>query len=90
LQDVLDKALHRLCKIPIKETGNDFEDMKHFEERLNIEIQIYKFVSRKLYKGNENPIKVYILMSESQYDVISNTAAFTCANVAHNTSRNSK
>jgi len=28
LQDVLAKALHRVCKIPIKETENDFEDEK--------------------------------------------------------------
>jgi len=50
MQDVLAKALHRLCKIPIKETGNDFKDVKHFEERLNIEIQIYNFESRQIYK----------------------------------------
>jgi len=87
LKGVLAKALHRLCNIPIKETGNDFEDVKHFEERLNIEIQIYKFESRQIYKGTEKQAKVYILMPESHYNVISNIAGFTCANVAHNTSR---
>ena len=86
MQDVLDKALHRLCKIPIKDTGNDFEVVKHFEEGLNTEIQIYNFESRQIYKGKENRIKVYILMSESHYDVISNIVGFTCANMAHNTS----
>ena len=29
-------------------------------------------------------------MSESHYDVISNIAGFSCADVAHNTSRDSK
>jgi len=40
----------------------DFDDVKHFE-------------SRQIYKGKENPIKVYILMFESLlYSKISNTA----------------
>ena len=58
MQDVLAKALHRLCKIPTKETGNDFQDVKHFEERLNIEIQVYNFESRQIYKGTEEQDKV--------------------------------
>jgi len=65
LQDVLAKALHRLYKISIKETGNDFQDVKHFEERLNIEIPIYNFESRQSYTGKENLIKVYILILKS-------------------------
>ena len=36
IQTVLANTLHRLCKVPIKETGNDFEDAKRFEEQLNI------------------------------------------------------
>jgi len=55
LQDVLAKALHRLRKIPIKETGNDFQNVEHFEEHLNIEIQIYNFKSRHIYKLQRNP-----------------------------------
>jgi len=90
MQDVLAKALHRLCKIPIKETGNDFQDVKHFEERLNIEIQIYNFESRQIYKGKENLIKFYILMSENHFDVISNIAGFTCANEDRSRSENHK
>jgi len=86
LQDVLAKALHRLCTISINETGNDFDDVKHIEERLNIEIQIYNFESRQIYKSKENPIKVYILMSENHFDVISNIAGFTCANEDHHKS----
>ena len=80
LQEVLAKALHRMCSIPIKETGNGFQDVKEFEEQLNIEIQVYNLEARQIYRGNENLIKVYILMSETHYGVISNIAGFTCAN----------
>jgi len=72
LQEVLGKALHRMCSIPIKETGNDFRDVKAFEEQLSIEIQVYNLEARQIYRGNENQIKVYILMSEAHYHVISN------------------
>ena len=89
-QEVLAKALHRICSIPIKQTGNDFQDVKLFEEKLNIEIQIYNLESRQIYKGSENEIKVYILMSENHYDVISNIAGFTCSNSYRNKARDSK
>ena len=36
IQEILAKAFHRICGIPIKETGNDFEDVKLFEEQLDI------------------------------------------------------
>jgi len=39
--------------------------------------------SRQIYKGIENQIKVYILMTENHYDVISNIAGFTCVNQDH-------
>ena len=79
-QQVLAEALHRMCNIPIKETGNDLQDVKLFEEKLNIEIQIYNLESRQIYKGSENQTKVYILMDENHYHVISNITGFTCAN----------
>ena len=53
LQKVLATALHRICHIEIKENGNDFQDAKAFEERLNIEIQIYDATSQKIYNGIE-------------------------------------
>jgi len=84
IQKVLAHALHRICSIPIKQTGNDLQDVKLFEEKLDIEIQIYNLESTQIYKGCENQIKVYILMSDSHYDVISNIAGFTCANEDHN------
>ena len=63
LQTVLARALHRLYKISDKPDGNDFEDAKLFEERLDIEIQIFNLESRQIYKGTDKPVKVYILMS---------------------------
>ena len=90
IQKVLAQALHRLYKIPIKEAGNDLQDLKLFEENLDIEIQIYNLESRQIYKGCENQIKVYILMAESHFDVISNIAAFTCANEDRHKSRDRK
>jgi len=72
-----------MCSIPIKETGNDFQDVKAFEEQLNIKIQVYNLEARQIYRGNENQIKVYILISEAHYHVISNIAGFTCANEDH-------
>ena len=32
IQPVLANTLHRLCKVPIKDTGNDFEDAKHLKK----------------------------------------------------------
>jgi len=89
-QEVLAKALHRLCRIPIRQSGNDLQDVKLFEQRLNIEIQIYNLESRQIYKGSESEIKVYILMTENHYDVIGNIAGFTCLNASGNKSRDSK
>jgi len=51
-----------MCSIPVKETGNDFQYVKAFEEQLNVEIQLYNLESRQIYRGNENQIKIYILM----------------------------
>ena len=43
MQKILAQVLHRICSIPIKQTGNDLQDVKLFEEKLDIEIQIYNF-----------------------------------------------
>ena len=45
---------------------------------------------RQIYRGKENPIKVYILMSEDHFDVISNINGFTCINDDRNKSEYSK
>ena len=90
IQEVLAKALHRICKVLVKKSGNDFEDVKRFEERLNIEIKIYDLESRQIYKGRESPVKVYILKSENHYDVIGNITGFTCVNHDRNKSEYSK
>jgi hypothetical protein len=65
LQDVLAEALYRIYKIPIKKEGNDFQDAKIFEEKLDIEIQIYNLESRQIYRGADKHVKVHIPMSET-------------------------
>jgi len=82
--------LHRICNIPVKQIGDDFQDVKSFEKKLDIEIQVYNFECRQIYKGSENQIKVYILMSDSHYDVITNIAGFTCLNADHYKSEHKK
>ena len=83
MQDVLAKALHRLCKIPIKSQGNDFQDAKLFEEALDISVHIYNAESRQIYKGIDRPVNINIFMSDNHYDVISNLSGFTCDNASH-------
>ena len=90
MQKILAQVLHRICSIPIKQTGNDLQDVKLFEEKLDIEIQIHNLESRQIYKGKESEIKIYILMTENHYDVISNIAGFTCANADHHKSEHKK
>jgi len=84
---ILAIALHRICKIEIKENGNDLDDAKICEECLHIEIQIYDLNSRMIYRGTQKPTKVYILVNDKHYDVISNLTGFTCANASQNKSR---
>ena len=80
LQTVLAEALHRMCKISIKPEGNDFQDAKLLEDALDISIHIYNSESRQIYKSSTRPVTVNIFMTENHFDVISNIAAFTCAN----------
>ena len=56
IQKVLADILHRLSGVKVTNKGNNFEDVKHFEEYLDIEIQIYNFESRQIYKGKEKHI----------------------------------
>lgn len=90
IQTVLAQALHRICKIPVKPEGNDFQDVKLFEGKLDIQIKIFNLESRQIYKGIEKPDKIFILMSTNHFDVITNIAAFTCANESHNKAEDSK
>jgi len=90
LQTVLAQALHRICNIPIKAEGNDLQDVKLFEDKLNIEIQIYNLEARQIYKRTEMPTKIYLLLSQNHYDVISNMPGFTCKNESHHSSEDKK
>ena len=80
LQTVLAEALHRICNIPVKRQGNDLQDVKHFEEKLDIEIQIYNLETRQIYQGLDKNVKIYILMSENHFDVISSLQGFKGTN----------
>ena len=75
------KALHRIYHIPVKESGNDFADVKLIEDKLNIEIQIYNLETRQIYAGIKKDIKVYLIYSNNHYDVISKLPAFLGTNV---------
>ena len=90
IQKVLADILHRLSDIKVTNNGNNFEDVKHFEEYLDIEIQVYNFESRQIYKGHEKPIKIAILLSENHYDVISNINGFLCKNASHHNVENER
>ena len=83
LQEVLAKAIHRICKIPTKEEGHDLADVKQFEEKLNIQINVYNFETRSVYRGADNETKVNILMSDNHYDVISNLPGFLGTKALH-------
>ena len=80
LQTVLATTLPRMCKITIKPEGNDVQDAKLLEDALDISIHIYNSESRQIYKSSTRPVTVNIFMTENHSDVISNIAAFTCAN----------
>ena len=57
--------------------------MQKFADGLGIEIQVFDFATKQIYRSTENPIKIYLLKSENHYDVISNIAGFLCENDDH-------
>ena len=76
LQTVLAQAFHRIYSIPIrKRKGNDFEDVKLIEEKLDIEIQIYDMGSRKLYAGKDRSVKLYLVLSNEAFQCYFKTAS---------------
>ena len=88
IQELMAQTLHRLCKIPIKEEGNDLGDAKLFEDKLDIQIHIFNLEAREIYKGTEKTKKIHILLSENHFEVISNPAAFLCFNASHHKKEN--
>jgi len=81
LQTILAHSFHRIYSIPIKDTGNDFSDIKSIEEILGIEIQVYSIDTRQIYAGIKRPVKIYFKLSNNHYDVISSLPAFLGSNV---------
>ena len=80
LQTILAEAFHRIHSIPIKETGNDFADVKFIEDKVDIEIQIYNMDTRQIYAGTEKPTKIYLILSNNHYDVINKLPGFIGSN----------
>ncbi len=80
IQDVLAVAFHRIYSILIKATGNDFADVQLIEKRLDIEIQIYNMKSKQIYAGVAKTDKIYLLIDNNHYDVISKLPAFIGSN----------
>ena len=76
LQTVLAEAFHRIYNITLKDEGNDFSDIKTIEEILNIEVQVYAISKRQLYGGQSKPTKIYLILNENHYSVISKLPAF--------------
>ena len=80
VQTILAEALHRIHSIPIRDTGNDFADLKSIEEKLDIEIQIYDMETRQIYAGIEKPTKIHLILSNNHYDVINKLPGFIGSN----------
>ena len=56
LQMELANWLHHYCQVPIRDQGNDLEDLKLFEHKLKIRIVVYTSNNKdgQLYIGNAN------------------------------------
>src|SRR5271165_5840290 len=80
LLTILANAFHRIYEIPIKESGNNIEDIGIIENKLCIGIDIYSLDKRVIYNGRR-PITLYLLLSDNHYDVISMITAFIGKNV---------
>ena len=77
LQGILANTLHRICNIPIRETGNDLSDIKLFEEKLGISLNVFNMETRLIFKTEINKdITVNLLLEDNHYHVISMLPAF--------------
>ena len=84
LLTILANAFHRIYEIPIKESGNNIEDVRIIEQKLHVNIEIYSLDKREIYSGYRCPlwpVKLYLLLSDNHYDVISIITAFIGKNV---------
>ena len=76
LQTVLSEAFHRIYSIDMKIEGNDFEDIANIEKLLNIQVHVFDLSKRQLYEGQSKPTKIYLILNDSHYSVISKLPAF--------------
>ena len=81
LQTILAQAFHRIYSLPITDEGNDFRHVTQIEEKLDVEIQIYNMDTKRMYVGTEKTNKIYLILHDNHYDVISKLPAFVGSNV---------
>src|SRR5271170_1812653 len=84
LLTILANAFHRIYEIPIRESGNNIEDVRIIEHKLQVNIEVYSLDKREIYSGYRCPfwpVKLYLLLSDNHYDVISMITAFIGKNV---------
>ena len=91
LQEILTKALHRMCNIPLDKDNYGIIDIMDFEEKIQVNIALYSMESKIIYPGAsyyENTI--YILHDNDHFNVITNLNGFEAKDSYHNRNRNKK
>lgn len=71
--------LHEESNVEIKEDGNNLDDLKTFENYLNIRIIIFtsNSIEHILYSGNEiYDYQIYLYLHDEHFDVVTNITGF--------------
>lgn len=79
LQKSLATDLHENSNVNIKEEGNDLDDLKIFENYLNVRIIVFTSnnIENILYSGNEKfDNQLYFYYHDDHFDVITNVTGF--------------
>jgi hypothetical protein len=80
LQGILADALHRICQVPFKKDGNDFQDIDQFSKQLNIKITVYNYNTKELMvttTENTDLPEIILLYDNLHFDYLVNlTLAF--------------
>ena len=79
LQTKYAKDLHEQANVTIKQSGNNLDDVKIFENFLEIRILVftYNHTDKIIYKGNENyKHQIYLYYHDEHFDVITSITGF--------------
>lgn len=76
LLTILAKSFHRIYSIPIKEVGNDFNDIVTISNAINIQINVYSTERKLLFTVGNQIISANILLNNNHYDAIVNIKSF--------------